>query len=347
MKRSVKYLINAAVILLLLLLAVNLILREQSLPEIIDAMRSAAPFYLVLGIALLIIYVACESVIIKYLTKHMGTVLKFRKCFKYSFVGFFFCAVTPSATGGQPAQVLWMARDGVDAGLSSLVLCIVTMIYKAALVVISLLLVLFNLPFVLGHIGGMGYVYIFSLLINFVLIFALGLLVYRPTIAERMVIKILGGLSRLKFIKNKDRLLTKGQKSIDRYKAGSGFIKSNFSIMFNVFIITVFQRMCFFSITYVVYRSFGLSQFSYFEIVALQTVLSLSLDILPLPGGMGANEEGFLTMYDNIFTEQFLASGLLFSRGINYYLLVIIGAAVTIISWALHRRNTTDITAGK
>ena len=347
MRKSVKYIINAVIIILLLLLAINIILKEQSLPEIIETMKAAGPSYLFIGMALLIMYVECESLIIKYLTKNMGTNIRFRKCFKYSVVGFFFCAVTPSATGGQPAQVLWMARDGIDAGLSSLVLCIVTMIYKAALVVISLTLVLLNLPFVLDHIGGMGYVYIFSLIINLVLIFGLGLLIYKPVIAERIVVKCLGWLSRIKIIKGKDKLISKGRASIEKYKAGSVFIKSNFRVMLVVFLVTAFQRMCFFSITYVVYKSFGLSGVSYFKIVALQTVLSLSLDILPLPGGMGANEQGFLTMYSTIFTGNFLVSGLLLSRGINYYLLVLIGAAVTVISWAAHRKYTGESTVRK
>ena len=55
--------------------------------------------------------------------------------------------------------------------------------------------------------------------------------------------------------------------------------------------------------------------------------------------GIGANEEGFLTMYDQIFTGNFLVSGLLFSRGINYYVLVIIGAAVTFISYVTGSRR--------
>lgn len=110
--------------------------------------------------------------------------------------------------------------------------------------------------------------------------------------------------------------------------------------MLNVFFITVFQRMCFFSITYVVYKSFGLSGTSFLEIITLQTILTLSLDILPLPGGIGANEEGFLTMYNQIFTGNFLVSGLLFSRGINYYVLVIIGAAVTVITYITASRRS-------
>lgn len=81
--------INAVVIIVLLLLAAYLILSEQKLPEIIEAMRQAKPEYLLVGIALLILYVACESFIIKYLMKNMGTDLRFHKCFKYSFVGFF------------------------------------------------------------------------------------------------------------------------------------------------------------------------------------------------------------------------------------------------------------------
>lgn len=347
-KKSVKYIINAVVIILLLLIAAYLILNEQELPEIIEAMRQARPGFLLVGIGLLILYVACESFIIKYLMKNMGTYIRFNKCFKYSFVGFFFCAITPSATGGQPAQVVWMARDGIDAGLSSLVLCIVTMVYKIALVVISGVLVLLNLPFVKTHIGYMGYVYIFSLILNLIFIIALGLLIYKPVIAEKITIKCMNLLSRIRLVKNKEKMMSKVYSSIDRYKAGSGFIKSNFGVMLNVFFITAFQRMCFFSITYVVYRSFGLSGTSFFQIITLQTILSLSLDILPLPGGIGANEEGFLTMYDQIFTGNFLVSGLLFSRGINYYVLVIIGAAVTIITYitgsrriALKNRNQT------
>ena len=41
-------------------------------------------------------------------------------------------------------------------------------------------------------------------------------------------------------------MMSKVYGSIDRYKAGSGFIKSNFGVMLNVFFITAFQRMCFF-----------------------------------------------------------------------------------------------------
>lgn len=351
-KKPVKYIINAVVIILLLLLTAYLILSEQELPEIIEAMRQAKLGYLLIGIGLLILYVACESFIIKYLMKKMGTNVQFHKCFKYSFVGFFFCAITPSATGGQPAQVIWMARDKLDAGLSSLVLCIVTMIYKIALVVISAVLVLFNLPFVKEHISYMGYVYIFSFILNLVIITALGLIIYKPIIAEKITVKCAGLLAKIRIIKNKEKVMAKVNNSIDRYKAGSTFIRSNFGVMFNVFLITAFQRLCFFSITYVVYKSFGLAGTSFFEIITLQTILTLSLDILPLPGGIGANEEGFLTMFDHIFTGNFLVSGLLFSRGINYYVLVIIGALVTVISYitgsrrsALRNRTITPETA--
>lgn len=339
-KKYLKYIINAVVIILLLLLAGYLILSKQELPQIIETMRKAKVGYLLFGVGLLILYVACESIIIKYLMKNMGTPVRFNKCFKYSFVGFFFCAITPSATGGQPAQVVWMARDGLDAGLSSLVLVIVTMIYKIVLVVISGVLVLLNLPFVKAHIGQyMGYVYIFSLVLNLLFIAALGLIIYKPVIAEKITVKCMTWLSKIKIVKNKEKLMSKVNSSIDKYKAGSVFIKSNFGVMFVTFMITMVQRMCFFSITYVVYKSFGLSGTSYLQIITLQTILSLALDILPLPGGMGANEGGFMSMYDLIFTGNFLVSGLLFSRGINYYVLVIIGALVTVISYITASRR--------
>ena len=53
--------INAVVIIVLLLLAAYLILSEQKLPEIIEAMRQAKPEYLLVGIALLILYESSRS----------------------------------------------------------------------------------------------------------------------------------------------------------------------------------------------------------------------------------------------------------------------------------------------
>ena len=67
-----------------------------------------------------------------------------------------------------------------------------------------------------------------------------------------------------------------------------------------VFAITVFQRFALFATTWFVYKAFGLSGSSAFVIIILQGTISVAVDMLPLPGGMGISEQ---FIFKNIFTN--------------------------------------------
>ena len=60
----------------------------------------------------------------------------------------------------------------------------------------------------------------------------------------------------------------------------------------------------------------------------LQAVISVAVDMLPLPGGVGVSEGLFMTMFEPVFGEKLLP-GMLLSRGISYYALLLISAAIT------------------
>ena len=59
-----------------------------------------------------------------------------------------------------------------------------------------------------------------------------------------------------------------------------------------------------FSITYLVYRAMGLSALGFIDVVALQSVISISVDMLPLPGGMGISEGLFLNIFFSILVNR-------------------------------------------
>ena len=99
--------------------------------------------------------------------------------------------------------------------------------------------------------------------------------------------------------------------------------------MVNVLLITIAQRVFLFVVTWLVYRSFALTGTSLWQIVSLQTIISLSVDMLPLPGGIGASEASFMVMFENIFGDNLVLPGMLLSRGISYYVLVLISGLVT------------------
>ena len=79
----------------------------------------------------------------------------------------------------------------------------------------------------------------------------------------------------------------------------------------------------YYTVSYFVYRSFGLNDHSYFKLITLQALLFVSVASLPLPGAVGISESAFLKLYITIFGIANLAGATIITRGINFYLFMI------------------------
>ena len=118
---------------------------------------------------------------------------------------------------------------------------------------------------------------------------------------------------------------------MDQYHDTAAFWAGHKMVILNVLVITFVQRTILFTVTYWVYRSMGLSGYHLFTIVLLQSVISVSVDMLPLPGGMGISETLYMIMFVPVFGSVLLPSMLL-SRGISYYAQVLISAVMTCVA---------------
>ena len=94
-----------------------------------------------------------------------------------------------------------------------------------------------------------------------------------------------------------------------------------------------------FRCSYFVYRAFGLQGVSAMTILLLQAAISISVDMLPLPGGMGISEKLFLTIFVPVFTGHLLLPGMILSRGLSYYTELLLSALLTLYAhFALKKR---------
>ena len=126
-------------------LTVYLVFRGKDIGDIIRTAREADGRYLLLSLVCVVFFILGESVIIFYMMKTLGASVKMTHCALYSFVGFFFSCITPSASGGQPMQIFYMKKDKLPIPVTTLVLMIVTITYKAVLVVIGVLICFLSL----------------------------------------------------------------------------------------------------------------------------------------------------------------------------------------------------------
>ena len=108
--------------------------RRQDFTKIVAAVRQMSGTSMAAAVFLAVFFVAGEGCMIWYLLKGIGEQPALLRCVSYSFIGFFFSGITPSATGGQPMQLYYMRRDGNALSASSVVLMTVAVIYKFVLV---------------------------------------------------------------------------------------------------------------------------------------------------------------------------------------------------------------------
>ncbi len=332
MKKIFLYVLDVLFIVCISVLAVNLVFKDQDLGEMLADLDKANKLWLLGGAVLSVLFVAGEAVIIKYLLRLFRVKIPLRRCLKYSFVGFFYSYITPSASGGQPAQMYYMKKDGICLGHSSLIMVVITLTFKAVLVVMGAALLLLHPLTVIDNTGEYFWLLLLGFGLNLAYISALLFLLIRPALACRLMNGAVKLLCRLHLIKSskRDAYMEKVRRLEKTYTDGAKYIKSHYKAVINVFVITCAQRLFYFAVTWVVYKSYGLSGTSFLSLITMQVMIAVSVEMLPLPGAAGITEACFLVMQGAAFGESLVRPGMLLSRGLTFYVILIIGALVTL-----------------
>lgn len=327
--RTRKRIGSAVFFFAILALTLWYVFRDQNLTKIGDCLSDADIRYVVLAVAAVIAFILGESVVIWYLLRRLGTRPRFSHCCLFSFVGFFYSAITPSASGGQPMQVLYMRRDGIGGAVSTVVLAIVTITYKLVLVVVGLAVLLFRPAGVMACLEEAKVLVYIGLALNIVFIAFLFTAVFHPGVIQATVGLIMHLLKKLRLFRDHEKVMTRVQDALSRYHNTAAFFKREPKIIAVVFLITLVQRFCLFSVIYFTYQAFGLSGCSPVSMVLLYAMISVAVDMLPLPGGMGISESLFLTLFAPIFGPELVLPGMIVCRGISYYTQLLISCLMT------------------
>ena len=331
MKSRKKIIFNGVFLAVVFALTIYGVFHGEDLSSMMDAIHRADKRCLIPGIALVAFFIWGESIIIWYMMRSSGIQLKKRTCFLFSSVGFFFSCITPSASGGQPMQIYYMKKEKISIPVSTVILMIVTITYKLVLVVIGIGIAIFGRGFLHKYLEGILPVFYLGLALNIFCVTFMTILVFHPLLAKAIMVKGMKLLERLHLVKKKDGRLKKLEDSMDTYRNTAAYLKNNPFVIVKVIGITFIQRMALFAVTWFVYQAFGLHGTGFWEILFLQAVISVSVDMLPLPGGMGISETLFLNIFSPVF-GGLLLPGMVLSRGLGYYGELLISAAFTVVA---------------
>lgn len=343
-----KRILVGAFFVLVFALTVWSVLRGQDPQLMMACLKGFRGVYLIPAVACMLVFVLGESVIICYLFRVLGYRVPFSHCAFYSFIGFFYSAITPSASGGQPMQVWAMCKDRIPAAVSTIVLAIVTITYKFVLVVLGVVVLAVRPAAVMVFLEPVMFWVWLGIVLNVVFIVALFLAVFSPRFIRRLVGGCLRFLHKVRILKNPEKWDQWLDDFVGQYTGTADFFRTHKRTVAKVFLLTVVQRWALFAITWLTYVGLGLGTGNFGLITTLQGMVSVAVDMLPLPGGMGASENLFLPIFAGIFGSTHVFAGLVVSRGISYYVQVILCGGMTAVATVMLKRHPLDLhQAGK
>ena len=318
-----KILQNGGLFIGLILLTFFIIFKNNNIEEILTAISTLNINYVVLSIICSWIFVICEGINIGRSLKLMEYEVGFFTSIKYAIVGLFFSSVTPSASGGQPMQVYYMHKDGIQVSHSSLALLMDLASFQFVTVSMAIIGYIAEHKLLVNSLGNVKYFVVLGIILNILALIFILTAIFSRRFIGKLIDFICFILVKIKY-KKVDRFKEMAITQVKEYKESSKYIRENKSTVLKILLTTTIQITALHSITFWIYKSFGFSGYSFLTVVMLQSVLYISVSALPLPGAVGISESGFMVIYRTLFTTKTLSSAMLVSRGISFYLLVLI-----------------------
>ena len=337
---SVKKLVrNFSLFIVLILITLWVILKDQSIMDILVVLEDVRIQFVAIGIGCMIIYILLEGVNIRRTLKALGEKISIAKAFKYAIIGFFFSSITPAASGGQPMQIYYMHKDNIPVSKSTLALLIHLTSIQISTISIAIFSLLVNYKYV-NHVIIWCFVIGVTLNLMALSILLIGIFSRR---LSRWMIKLAIRLLRFFRIKNIREKKYKLVVELKKYHSSAQYIKSNKKLMVKILLTTLVQFLVFYSVSYWTYRSLGLNQSNIFEITTMQSVLYASVSGIPSPGAVGVSEGIFLEIFRNVYPPNMIKSATLLNRGISFYLFVLISGIVVIVNELRIKKKTKKL----
>lgn len=292
--------------------------------------------YLMGGLLCLLLYWFLEALILQALFSLNGLESSFLRSLKLTMYGQYYNLITPFASGGQPVQIYVMSHDyGVPVGKATSITINKFMVYHFVVTVFALVMAVLYLDFIVKQaLWAKAFIYI-GLALNTLGIAAIFLLCYSSPVFEPLIRICLRLLHKIKLCRSLG--LSALSAHMDEYRQSLFLFLSDKKAMILVTLYSLLQIMVYYSVTYFVYLAFELSGISYWQIVAIQSLLYMAVNFIPTPGYAGVSEGGFYLLYGLIFPSGLLIPAIFLWRFIVYYLNLAVAGCVVLLSFILKK----------
>ncbi|MDE6613148.1 MAG: flippase-like domain-containing protein [Clostridia bacterium] len=332
-KNVKKQILNISFVLLLVGITLAVLLtsnKELNFKDIFSFIKSSNPWLLAASVLCMIAGIIFEGLCIHIISRKFGHKGKLVSSIAYSSADIYYSAITPSATGGQPASIYYMVKDGMGAGTASFTLLVNAIAYTAALLILSALAFIIRPAMFAGFEPMVKFFVIFGMSVQTLL---LGLFI-ACMFCSRAVLKLGNGLitllTKMRIVKKPDKWRRKVSDEVEKYRNCARTIRKHRLLFLNAILLTLAQRVVRVIISCCICIA-AEPDTSFWDVFVIQSFVIVGYTFLPVPGGVGAFEYLYLHTYRLIYnSDAFIFSAMMVMRTVSYYLSIIVSGIMTL-----------------
>lgn len=315
-------------ILFLLTVIVLYFSLKNDFTNIISQILSANIFLLIIAFLFFMLYWFFKSVVLYNFTKKFKSDYSFKTAFRTQAVTQFFNAVTPFSSGGQPFQIYSLKKNGLTISNATNITIEEFVVYQIALVLLGILAIIGNHIFnIFPYDGLLSKLVVLGFTINTIVIIVLFIIAFGKK-SNKFLIRVgINILTFFKIVKDREKVLDRWNLYINKFHNGAKILVANKKD----FLLNILYSFLGLSCLYIIpiWILFSMGDFVSFN--ALQSIISSAYVMLigsfvPLPGGTGGIEYGFIKFFGVfILSDTKLRALMLLWRFITFYMGIIVG----------------------
>ncbi|APB30901.1 lysylphosphatidylglycerol synthase transmembrane domain-containing protein [Vagococcus teuberi] len=322
-KKNRWYLILAVI---LGLIVIGNEMKKVSLEDMAAEFSSINWWWIVVSILCVLVYWGIEAKIVQVLLKRSNPSFSFSTSYRIPLIEHLFNAITPFSTGGQPAQIIAMAKFGVDTGVATSVSLMKFVVYQVWVVINFLICLIGGYSFLSSSLSKLKILILLSFIIHFVIVIGLLMIMYWYSFTRKLVDIIFKGIRLFAKGEKIDALYQKTVEKMDTFYEESRYMREQPVLMFKVSVLTILQLVSYYIIPYFILYGLGIKEMSIFHVVVLHAFITMLISLFPVPGGTGGAEYSFSLLFGTFTLSQSkLVLAIFLWRGVTYYLGIILG----------------------
>ena len=304
-----------------------LVLKDD--PDVIlNTIASADPWILLLALFLVFVWQFMVGLCLKVLTNITHPEYRASQGLLNSFVASLFHGLTPSASGGQIAQIYVYKKQGVDIGDSGSVLWLEFIIYQSVLTLVSLFFIIIKFPYFYSNFSNLFAIVIIGFALNTAIIFFIYGLAKFKRLHEWIKNKGVYLGHRVHLVKDPEKTIASIEVQLEKFRSEAEKLRHNKGVIIKCGLLCVIRLLVYYAIPYVVFLALGvpLSFELFLNSIAMGSFVSIATGLIPIPGASGGAEAIFVLMFGNLFGANIVSGAMLLWRFLTFYLVMFIGA---------------------